>query len=315
MKGNQCFILVFSLFLGAAYFLYQLPLDTSHTKVALDNKCGVLIFFHVPKTGGGSVLEWLETNFNVLNTYRLMKKSISIPRRQKQIENMWKGILPTANKFVNNISPRKGWQAIHLHGFFPGMYYNKDIIRDWKTIVEGKGCVLHKTTILRDPLNRFVSSINYRRTPLNEVDRFMSLRRNELSRYLLFGTCWDIDNDIKCGNEKHLSLRPHLNKNYRRELVKVVNEFDSIGFLDEFDEYLGHIKNITGWKDDGSNQKKKKKVHKSKDYLHLNSDMLEKFLKLNQEDYLLYYNIKTDLAPRRLALSIGYDLLSSKICV
>merc|ERR1712150_190935 len=251
------------------------------------------------------------------NTYRLIKKGISIPRTQKQIENMWKSILPTANKFVNNISPRKGWQAIHLHGFFPGMYYNKDIIRDWKTIVESKGCVLHKTTILRDPLNRFVSSINYRQKPLNEVDRFMSLRRNELSRYLLFGTCWDIDNDIKCNNhnEKHLSLRPRLNENYRRELVKVVNEFDSIGFQDEFDEYLGHIKKITGWKDDGSNQTKKKKVHKSKDYLHLTSDMLEKFLKLNQEDYLLYYNIKTDLAPRRLALSIGYDLLSSKICV
>ena len=343
MNRSQCFILVVSLFLGAAYFFYQLPLysykptkhtkatsqptkPSSHTKAAFNNKCGVVMFFHIPKTGGGTVLKWLETNFNVLNTRRLIKEKAMTAKNQedkKKLETMWKSILATANEFVNNVSPRKGWQAIHLHNFFPGMYYNRNIIRDWKTIVEGKGCVFHKTTILRDPLSRFVSNYNYYTGPLNEVGRRMSLGRNELSRYLLFGTCSNIGNDLKCGYKNNSSFwpiqeakyRPYLNENYRRELVKVINEFDSIGFLDGFDEYLEHIKNITGLKDDRSNQKKTKKVHKSKDHLHLTSDMLENFLKLNQDDYLLYYNIKNALAPRRLALSIGYDLLNSKICV
>ena len=98
-----------------------------------------------------------------------------------------------------------------------------------------------------------------------------------------------------------------------RELVTVINELDSIGFQDRFDDYLDNLRSITGWKDNKS--KKKEVIHKSTDYLHLTSDLLKKFLKCNQEDYLIYYNIKSKTAHRRLALSLEYDLLSSKLCV
>ena len=74
---------------------------------------------------------------------------------------------------MSNISPRKRWQAIHLHNYFPGMYLKEDIFRDWKTIEEGKACVFHKTTILRDPLDRFVASYKYNKNPLNQVDVIM----------------------------------------------------------------------------------------------------------------------------------------------
>ena len=74
-------------------------------------------------------------------------------------------------------------------------------------------------------------------------------------------------------------------------------EFDSVGFQDSFEDYLEMIRKVTGWRDDGTNQAKEKKVHESQDHLHLTSDMLKNFLKWNQEDYLFYYTIKNKLDP------------------
>ena len=79
--------------------------------------------------------------------------------------------------------------------------------------------------------------------------------------------------------------------------MKVINQFDSIGFQERFEDHLENIRKVTGWRDDGTKQTNKKKIHKSQDYLHLTSDMRKTFLNMNQEDYLLYYNITNKLAP------------------
>ena len=221
-----------------------------------------------------------------------------IVAKNTKIETAWEKILPATNQFVKTMSPEKGWKVIHLHHHFPGMYYNKDIVQNWKTIVEGKGCVFHKTTMLRDPLSRFVSAINYkynRPIPLDKVGEIMmriNNQRNQLARYLLFARCRRTDSDIKCD-----SGMPHLNENYTREMWKIINQFESIGFQDRFEDYLENIRKVTGWRDDGTKSTNKKKTHKSQDHLHLTSDLLKNFLKLNQEDYLFYYNIKNKLAP------------------
>ena len=271
---------------------FKTPKRQAKLKAPLNNKCGIILFFHIPKTGGGSVQAWLETHTTVLDTYAMIHK---YSRKNTQNETAWKKILPAANRFVRNMSSTKGWKAIHLHHYFPGMYYNKDIVQNWKTIVEGKGCVFHKTTMLRDPLSRFVSAYNYNHLPLDKVGDIMiriNNGRNQLARYLLFARCRRTDSDIKCG-----SLMPHLNENYTREMWKVINQFDSIGLQERFEDHLENIRKVTGWRDDGTKQTNNKKIHKSQDYLHLTSDMRKNFLNMNQEDYLLYYNIKNELAP------------------
>ena len=93
---------------------------------------------------------------------------------------IWKSILPVVNQFVNDMSPNKRWKAIHLYHLFPGMYYSKNIVQNWKTIVEGKGCVFHKTTILRDPLGLFVTTYYDKHSQLNRVEEYMGISLKHL---------------------------------------------------------------------------------------------------------------------------------------
>ena len=124
----------------------------------------------------------------------------------------------------------------------------------------------------------------------------MESRRNWLSRYLLFGICGYYNKQLRCGFDPkgNFTMTPNLNLLYTRETKKLISRFDSIGFVDMFGEYLENIKMVTGWKADVNNIEV---VHKSRETFNLTRSILKKFLKINQEDYLLYYNLKLEIKP------------------
>ena len=285
-----------------------------------NNQCGLILFVHINKCAGQSLAYWFyhcAAGYLKLadkgNHYRVIKvKNVSGSRVE------WEEMATKATSFVSSISRNIGWKVLEIHHGFPGMYYSQEIIQQWQRIVEGNGCVFHKTTMLRDPLDRFVSNVNWNKPPLKDIDTFMESRRNWLSRYFLFGICGYYNRKLRCGYDRagNFTMTPNLNQVYVKEMKQIITTFDSVGFTDMFEEYLGNIKRVTGWKDDDMQRSKRTKncysftdkncktVHKSIKTFSLTSSILTKFLKLNQEDYYLYYTMKNEIKP---LLFNGYD--------
>ena len=271
----------------------SLPKDIEHD--IHPNKCGIILFLHINKCGGGSVVNWFKKHAPVL--YLKQRGQSGDVKRVNESYMLWTEMIPKADLFVSNISHRIGWKVLHLHHYFPGVSYSEKIIQRWESIVEGKGCSFHKTTMLRDPLDRFISNVNFNKPSINHIDTFMYSRRNWLIRYFLFGICGYHNKELRCGyNPKgDFTMTPSLNENYIIEVKEIISEFDSIGFMDSFGGYLENIRLITGWKEDDANEAKNVMIHKSSDYFNLTSKMLTNFLKLNQEDYVFYYTMKNDV--------------------
>ena len=258
--------------------------------------CGLILFYHINQCAGGSLGDWFQDHVPKRN-YHLLQDiwSYLTVSNVSTLQFSWEQMIPRANNFLKRMSSKSGWRVLEIHHGFPGVYYTQDIIQHWKDIVEANGCLFHKTTMLRDPLDRFVSNVNKNNPPLDHIETFMESRKNWLSRYFLFGLCGYYNHTIGCGfNPKsNFTITPNLNETYVDEAIHLMNSFDSVGFTEKFSEYLSYIKSITGWKD---NDKKKAKTvehsHKSNHTFVPTQEILQKFLDINREDYVLYYTMK-----------------------
>ena len=176
----------------------------------------------------------------------------------------------------------------------------REYLEKWEKMVKAKGCIFYKTTILRDPLDRFISDVNWVSVPLSNINSFMESRRNWIIRYLLFGLCgykgaylkcerWNIDgNNWKDGS---YASTPNLNENLMKEIYDIVNSLDFVGFTDNLDGYYEKIRQITGWKNEVD---KVKRAHQSRNTINLTRSLVSKFIDLNQYDHMFYYAMRNN---------------------
>ena len=243
------------------YTCYNFNLSTFkfHPTKLQKGKCGIIVFLHIDKCSGSSINKWFNehaTNNLQLKINRKLKigydgKPVKSYRNlidQQTKVTEWKKWAEKATEYTHTIIPQMGWSTFHIQNGFPGMYYIQDIIHKWKDNVVRKGCVFHQTLVLRDPLDRFMSSIDYYRIPSSNIESYMESRKNWLSRYILFGICGYHKNEIRCGYDRHgnFTQTPNLNKTYIEELTKTISTFDSIGFTDRLGDHMETIRKLTG---------------------------------------------------------------------
>ena len=182
---------------------------------------------------------------------------------------------------------------MHVHHFSPGLSLIQSYIEKWRKTVEAKGCIFYRTTVLRDPLDRFISNVNFDNVSLSKIDGFMESRRNWLMRYLLFGICGIEGTYLSCGYKRNgnFTNTPNLNETLIDEVYDITNRLDLVGFTDSLDSYFEEIGQTTGWIAKMNNVSVNK-VHKSRSTFKLTRSLISKFIALNQHDYMFYYTMR-----------------------
>ena len=266
--------------------------------------CGVILHVHINKCAGGTVIEWFEKHAPTLKIGCIMHNQQVKKNREKykhenisrysqiyRYEPEWRKMIQQVDRFLASVSSNTGWKVLEVHNFTPGLMLIRNYIEKWEKSVEARGCIFYKTTILRDPLDRFISNVNYVRAPLRNIDSFMESRRNWIIRYLLFGICGYKGKHLKCEFQPDGSYTstPNLNETLMKQIYDVTNSLDLVGFTDNLDGYYEKIRQITGWKNKVKNVKR---LHKSSSTFNLTRSLISKFIDLNQNDYIFYYAMK-----------------------
>ena len=299
-------------FMNFNQYLMQKPnIPTNQVKTekgSIENRnqsrgCGVILHAHINKCAGGTVSAWFKKHAPTLYLgfihYQQVKKnrekykheSISPYSQIYRYEPEWSKMIQQVDRFLASVSSNTGWKVLEVHNLTPGLMLIRDYLEKWEKSVEAKGCIFYKTTILRDPLDRFISNVNYVSVPLRNIDSFMESRRNWLIRYLLFGICGYKDEDVKCEFQPDGSYTstPNWKEKQMKQIHDITNSLDLIGFTDNLEGFFEKISEITGWKNE---VKYIKRVHKSRSTFNLTRSLISKFIDLNQNDYMFYYAMK-----------------------
>ena len=184
--------------------------------------CGVILHAHINKCAGGTIMKWFKKH---APTSRIGGYGLRIMGLRNEIimyEPAWTKMIQQVDSFLANISPKIGWKVLEVHHNSPGLMLMREYLEKWGKMVKAKGCIFYKTTILRDPLDRFISDVNWVSVPLSNINSFMESRRNWIIRYLLFGLCGYKGAYLKCemNNWKGGSYAraPNLNENLMKEI-------------------------------------------------------------------------------------------------
>jgi len=119
--------------------------------------CGMLLFIHIDKTGGEAVWNHLEKTRYLSGFETLQVWNQNDPTFDYRTDSKWITAIHQAN---HSTRPKI---VLGLHNGVPGIgdHLWSEVFAPLKTVLEGKGCELRMTTVLRDGFSRMVSGFKF----------------------------------------------------------------------------------------------------------------------------------------------------------
>eukprot|EP00448_Togula_jolla_P023172 CAMPEP_0170590112 /NCGR_PEP_ID=MMETSP0224-20130122/11696_1 /TAXON_ID=285029 /ORGANISM="Togula jolla, Strain CCCM 725" /LENGTH=312 /DNA_ID=CAMNT_0010913887 /DNA_START=127 /DNA_END=1065 /DNA_ORIENTATION=- len=229
-------------------FLQRLPNASQPASVPEDGSeraCGMLWFYHIPKTGGMAVRQWMD------DMVKLGQFDEIVDLRSHTPFDYWTSDFHTKHIAPLVKDPKGKLIAVHVHMNGPGMYYFNSHLSEMKQQLRSQGCDLVRTTFLRQPKDRAISAIFYSdtytgldlavmpRSDMNQaVQKYLMEEKhfdNQQLRYLLNNradTGYPIDGFMELNGYDHGALEA---------AKQILSTMEYIAFTEDMQAELQHI--------------------------------------------------------------------------
>ncbi|KAL7543409.1 hypothetical protein ACHAXR_012693 [Thalassiosira sp. AJA248-18] len=223
---------------------------TPTARAALPHKCGMVFFYHIPSTGGATIVKWLTQYTSGQNG---TAKFFTHWHRSKDglggAENGQKVFIEGnkkhggMNEFVQNFGSDE-WRISHCHHSSMHLNVTEHSLSQWRSAVESQGCAFIANVMLRDPLSHSMSLYKH-------IKRFNS-SRDVWADHLFTKSdsgYWQTQLDYFLYN--FLARNPDgvdKETKIQRALELLQNHFDLVTVGDH-DEYKRQLLEMTGWED------------------------------------------------------------------
>tara|TARA_B110001452_G_scaffold6737_1_gene6117 strand:+ start:444 stop:1115 length:672 start_codon:yes stop_codon:yes gene_type:complete len=157
-------------------------------------QCGVMWYLHVPKTGGTTMMHHLHTHAEEYGwKYADMWKMNIPPEEQNPLNtpHHWKtwNMTDEWKVVLDELEQPQPKLIVHDHHNMPGLgdsYMLNEVLSPMARALQGKGCELRFTTVLREPVSELKSLMLFRKVRSEDYITKVQENADAMSKYIIW---------------------------------------------------------------------------------------------------------------------------------
>lgn len=227
-------------------------------------KCGILYFYHVPKTGGSSMDAFIHRiakaegmpyiNFWGDDPSEHVQGSKPSYGSCHSRSFHLKPTVAQIGKYARTLHPQTNPARVYVHHHHGGPMLTDFLptIMKWQQQLRSRGCNLWLTTVLREPKGRLVSALSYNHIPQKGWNAFLEGHQAPEVSYIVFNhlPCWGYRGFVEgavTASGMEVQWKIDNNRTYLEEAIRILSHFDHVGITQEMQRSIvGPVLAATG---------------------------------------------------------------------